>query len=98
MMDLTVRKALEEQLAHDAAHDPLTGLPNRTLLVDHLEATLARAERVGTHTAVLFVDLDRFKLVNDAMGHTAGDELLVHFTRRLNSVLRDSRPRRPHGR
>jgi diguanylate cyclase (GGDEF)-like protein/PAS domain S-box-containing protein len=90
MMDLTVRKALEEQLAHDAAHDPLTGLPNRTLIVDHLEATLARAERVGTHTAVLFVDLDRFKLVNDAMGHTAGDELLVHFTRRLSSVLRDS--------
>ena len=89
MMDLTVRKALEEQLAHDAAHDPLTGLPNRTLLVDHLEATLARAERAGTHTAVLFLDLDRFKLVNDAMGHTAGDELLVHFTRRLNSVLRD---------
>jgi diguanylate cyclase (GGDEF)-like protein/PAS domain S-box-containing protein len=90
MMDLTVRKALEEQLAHDAAHDPLTGLPNRTLLVDHLEATLARAERSGTHTAVLFVDLDRFKLVNDAMGPTAGDELLVHFTRRLNSVLRDA--------
>ena len=90
MMDLTVRKALEEKLAHDAAHDPLTGLPNRTLLVDHLEKTLARAERLGTHTAVLFVDLDRFKLVNDAMGHTAGDELLVHFTRRLNSVLRDS--------
>ena len=90
MMDLTVRKELEERLAHDAAHDPLTGLPNRTLLVDHLEATLARGERTRTHTAVLFVDLDRFKLVNDALGHTAGDELLVHFTRRLNSVLRDS--------
>jgi diguanylate cyclase (GGDEF)-like protein/PAS domain S-box-containing protein len=90
MMDLTERKELEQRLVHDAAHDPLTGLPNRTLLLDHLEATLARAERVGTHTAVLFVDLDRFKLVNDAMGHSAGDELLVHFTRRLNSVLRDS--------
>ena len=90
MMDLTVRKELEQQLAHDAAHDPLTGLPNRTLLADHLESTLARAERGGTHTAVLFLDLDRFKLVNDAMGHTAGDELLVHFTRRLRSVLRDA--------
>ncbi len=90
MMDLTERKELEQRLVHDAAHDPLTGLPNRTLLLDHLETTLARAERAGTHTAVLFVDLDRFKLVNDAMGHSAGDELLVHFTRRLNSVLRDS--------
>jgi diguanylate cyclase (GGDEF)-like protein/PAS domain S-box-containing protein len=90
IMDLTERKELEQRLAHDAAHDPLTGLPNRTLLLDHLDATLARGERAGTHTAVLFVDLDRFKLVNDAMGHIAGDELLVHFTRRLNSALRGS--------
>ena len=90
MMDLTVRKELEQRLAYDAAHDPLTGLPNRNLLVEHLDATLARTRRSDTHTAVLFLDLDRFKLVNDAMGHTAGDELLVHFTRRLNSVLRDS--------
>jgi diguanylate cyclase (GGDEF)-like protein/PAS domain S-box-containing protein len=90
IMDLTERKELEQRLAHDAAHDPLTGLPNRTLLLDHLDATLARGERAGTHTAVLFVDLDRFKLVNDAMGHIAGDELLVHFTRRLNSALRES--------
>ncbi len=90
MMDLTDRKALEQQLAHDAAHDPLTGLPNRTMLLEHLETMLARSGRTGSHTAVLFVDLDRFKLVNDAMGHTAGDELLVHFTRRLSSVLRES--------
>jgi diguanylate cyclase (GGDEF)-like protein/PAS domain S-box-containing protein len=90
IMDLTDRKELEQRLAHDAAHDPLTGLPNRALLLEHLETTLARAERAGTHTAVLFVDLDRFKLVNDAMGHLAGDELLVHFTRRLNSVLREA--------
>ncbi|MGZ6952969.1 MAG: EAL domain-containing protein [Acidimicrobiia bacterium] len=90
MMDLTDRKELEHRLAHDAAHDPLTGLPNRTLLLDHLDVTLARGQRGGTLTAVLFVDLDRFKLVNDAMGHTAGDELLIHFTRRLSSVLRDS--------
>jgi diguanylate cyclase (GGDEF)-like protein/PAS domain S-box-containing protein len=90
MTDLTERKELEQQLAHDAAHDPLTELPNRTMLLTHLESTLARSLRTGGHTAVLFVDLDRFKLVNDAMGHTAGDELLVHFTRRLNSVLRES--------
>ena len=90
LMDLTDRKHLEQRLAYDAAHDPLTALPNRTLLLDHLDATLARAERSGTLTAVLFLDLDRFKLVNDAMGHSAGDELLVHFTRRLTSVLRES--------
>ncbi len=90
LMDLTDRKHLEQRLAYDAAHDPLTALPNRTLLLDHLDATLARAERSGTRTAVLFLDLDRFKLVNDAMGHSAGDELLVHFTRRLTSVLRES--------
>ena len=90
MTDLTLRKELEERLAHDATHDPLTGLLNRTRLLEHLEQALARSERLGSLTAVLFVDLDRFKLVNDALGHTAGDELLVHFTRRLRSVLRES--------
>ena len=88
MTDLTLRKELEERLAHDATHDPLTGLLNRTRLLEHLDQALARDER--SLTAVLFVDLDRFKLVNDALGHTAGDELLVHFTRRLRSVLRES--------
>ncbi len=90
MVDLTERKRLEARLEHDAAHDPLTGLPNRTLLVHHLESTLARAQRSGCTTAALFIDLDRFKLVNDALGHAAGDELLVHFSRRLASVLRGS--------
>ena len=90
MTDLTLRKELEERLAHDATHDPLTGLLNRTRLLEHLEQALVRGERLGSLTAVLFVDLDRFKLVNDALGHTAGDELLVHFTRRLRSVLRES--------
>ncbi|MEP6623988.1 MAG: EAL domain-containing protein [Acidimicrobiia bacterium] len=90
MFDLTQRKLLEDQLEHDAAHDPLTGLPNRNLLIRHLEATVMRGQRTGALTAALFVDLDRFKLVNDALGHTAGDELLVHFSRRLLSVLRAS--------
>ncbi len=90
MFDLTERKVLENRLEHDAAHDPLTGLPNRNLLIRHLEATVMRGHRTGTLTAALFVDLDRFKLVNDALGHTAGDELLVHFSRRLLSVLRAS--------
>ncbi len=90
MSDLTERKQLEERLAHDAGHDPLTGLPNRVLLMDHLHSTIARSRRSGTVVAALFLDLDRFKLVNDAMGHAAGDELLVHFSQRLRSVLRGS--------
>ena len=90
MFDLTQRKRLEERLEHDAAHDPLTGLPNRTLLVNHLQTTIARSQRTGAITAALFVDLDRFKLVNDALGHAAGDELLVHFSRRLRTVMRES--------
>ena len=90
MFDLTERKRLENRLAHDAGHDPLTGLPNRTLLLRHLETTVARSQRNGSITAALFVDLDRFKLVNDALGHAAGDDLLIHFSRRLRSVMRTS--------
>ena len=90
MFDLTERKQLEARLEHDAMHDPLTGLPNRTLLVQHLETTLHRSHRNGGITAALFVDLDRFKLVNDALGHAAGDELLVLFSRRLLGVMRSS--------
>ena len=90
MFDLTERKQLEARLEHEAAHDPLTGLPNRTLLVHHLETTLHRSRRTGGITAALFIDLDRFKLVNDALGHAAGDELLVLFSRRLLSVMRSS--------
>ncbi len=90
MVDVTIRKELEHRLAHAAAHDPLTGLPNRARLVEHLDAALARNGVDDLVTAVLFLDLDRFKLVNDALGHGAGDELLIHFTRRLRSVLRES--------
>ena len=90
MFDVTERKPLEERLAHDAAHDPLTGLPNRTLLLETLDRALKRASRTHTYVAVLFLDLDRFKLVNDALGHAAGDDLLIAFAQRLRGVLRAS--------
>jgi diguanylate cyclase (GGDEF)-like protein len=73
---------------HAALHDPLTGLANRSLILDHLNLALARAARRGTLTAVLFLDLDDFKRVNDTLGHAAGDELLVSVARRLGPAVR----------
>jgi diguanylate cyclase (GGDEF)-like protein/PAS domain S-box-containing protein len=90
MFDVTERKALEDRLAHDAAHDPLTDLPNRTSLLETLDRALKRASRTDLHVAVLFIDLDRFKLVNDALGHAAGDDLLIAVAHRLRSTLRVS--------
>jgi diguanylate cyclase (GGDEF)-like protein/PAS domain S-box-containing protein len=78
----------EERMRHDAVHDPLTGLANRTLLRDRLEHALARSERDGGETGVLFVDLDNFKQVNDAYGHAAGDAVLVELGRRLRTAVR----------
>jgi diguanylate cyclase (GGDEF)-like protein/PAS domain S-box-containing protein len=78
----------EGQLSHQAHHDPLTGLPNRILFHELLEHALARSVRVNTAVAVLFLDLDRFKVVNDSLGHDAGDALLAVLARRLESVLR----------
>jgi diguanylate cyclase (GGDEF)-like protein/PAS domain S-box-containing protein len=89
LQDITERKQSEEQLRHDAFHDPLTGLPNRALFADHVKLTIARAKRVATRRfAVLFCDLDRFKVINDSLGHVAGDQLLVEVARRLESCLR----------
>jgi diguanylate cyclase (GGDEF)-like protein len=86
--DVTERKALEEQLYHQAFHDPLSGLPNRALFMDRLEHALARANRRGDKVAVLFTDLDNFKVINDSLGHEVGDQLLVAVVERLKGCLR----------
>jgi diguanylate cyclase (GGDEF)-like protein len=82
------RKRAEVELAHQALHDPLTGLPNRTLFLDRLGLALARAQRRDAAVAVLFLDLDRFKVINDSLGHETGDRLLVEVAARLEAVLR----------
>ncbi len=82
------RKRVEAELAHQALHDSLTGLPNRALFIDRLAQALTRIERHATCIAVLFCDLDRFKVVNDSLGHDAGDRLLVDVASRIDSVLR----------
>ena len=86
--DVTERKALQDQVAHQAMHDSLTGLPNRVLFADRLGHALARAARSGANSAVLYIDLDEFKAINDAMGHVAGDQLLRIVSERLQSLLR----------
>ena len=82
------RKQLEERLAHQAFHDPLTNLANRVLLSERLEHALARSRRAGERVTVLFVDLDDFKNVNDTLGHATGDQILVELSRRLASCVR----------
>src|SRR5918994_6045480 len=86
--DVTERKALEEQLRHQALHDPLSGLPNRALFMDRLEHALARANRRGSKVAVIFTDLDNFKVINDSLGHKMGDQLLVAVAERLKDCVR----------
>jgi diguanylate cyclase (GGDEF)-like protein/PAS domain S-box-containing protein len=86
--DVTELKRSEEKVAFQAYHDNLTGLPNRAQLRDRLETALAHACRHGTYSALLFMDLDRFKTINDSLGHQAGDELLIQFSIRLHKLLR----------
>jgi diguanylate cyclase (GGDEF)-like protein/PAS domain S-box-containing protein len=88
LIDTTDRKRLESRLIHDALHDPLTGLANRVLLRDHLERAVARRERSGGSVALLFVDLDDFKRINDSYGHAAGDQILVRIAERLVGAVR----------
>ncbi len=84
-----LRRALA-QSAHLATHDTLTGLPNRALFRDRIEQSVAWSRREGTALAVLYLDLDRFKEVNDSLGHTAGDQLLIGVTKRLRACVRET--------
>ena len=82
------RKKLERELSHQSLHDPLTGLPNRTLFLDRLEVARARLARHNDGLAIIFLDLDNFKVVNDTLGHDVGDELLVAVSERLKTLMR----------
>ena len=90
MLDITKRKEAEEQIAFLAYHDKLTGLPNRVLFDELLELSLARARRHGLGVSVISVDIDNFKLVNDSLGHEAGDELIVLVAERLREATRET--------
>ncbi len=88
--DVTQRILLEKQLEHQAMHDSLTGLPNRVLMLDRLHQLLEKAKRDHSLFAIIFFDLDRFKLINDSIGHDAGDELLKTVAKRLEFTLRQT--------
>jgi diguanylate cyclase (GGDEF)-like protein/PAS domain S-box-containing protein len=88
--NITEKKLYEEQLNHLAHHDSLTGLPNRLLFNDRLSRSLAQASRDGNSIAVLFLDLDRFKQINDSLGHSAGDLLLQSVSERLRNCIREA--------
>jgi diguanylate cyclase (GGDEF)-like protein/PAS domain S-box-containing protein len=88
LVDTTDQKRMEARLLHDALHDPLTGLANRVLFRDHVERALASSRRARTKVALLFLDLDDFKVINDSLGHRAGDRLLVEVAHRLSGAIR----------
>jgi diguanylate cyclase (GGDEF)-like protein/PAS domain S-box-containing protein len=87
--DISDHVAFEQQLTYHAFHDALTNLPNRRLFLDRLQHAIERAGRSGERHAVLFIDVDRFKVANDSLGHQAGDQLLVEIARRLLAIARD---------
>ncbi|MDO8931490.1 MAG: EAL domain-containing protein [Rhodocyclaceae bacterium] len=87
--DVSGARKLTQQMSHQATHDALTGLPNRILLQDHLDSTLELAAQTGRALAVMFLDLDRFKVVNDTLGHAVGDRLLREVAERLKECLRE---------
>jgi diguanylate cyclase (GGDEF)-like protein/PAS domain S-box-containing protein len=87
--DITDRRRLESELSHQATHDPLTDLPNRTLLEDRLRQAVGRLRRDSTSITLFFIDLDGFKAVNDTLGHQVGDVVLVEIGRRLRHLIRD---------
>lgn len=89
-LDISERKQAEQEIAQLAYYDALTGLPNRRLLVDRLQHAVATGRRTGSHGALMFVDLDHFKHLNDAMGHLVGDMLLKQVAERMNSVVREN--------
>jgi len=86
--DISENLQQQEALKHQAQHDALTGLPNRVLINDRLEVALSKMKRLGTKLALLYLDLDNFKHINDAFGHTAGDDLLIELSRRLANLMR----------
>ncbi|MRW89734.1 EAL domain-containing protein [Duganella sp. FT80W] len=88
--DISQRKQFEEELMHLARHDALTGLANRTLLLDRVAQAIAQARRSGAQVAMLFLDLDRFKTINDSLGHDAGDRVVIEVGRRLKQAVRDA--------
>jgi diguanylate cyclase (GGDEF)-like protein/PAS domain S-box-containing protein len=89
VVDISDRKRAEEQIEFHAYHDVLTALPNRKLFTDRLRHSLSRAKRAGRSLAVMFIDIDHFKTINDTLGHTAGDDLLLEMARRLRACVRD---------
>ncbi len=90
LTDISELKRVQELIIHNALHDPLTDLPNRTLLLERLKLAIKRSKRSKNyHYAVLFIDLDRFKVVNDSLGHSIGDQLLIHIAKRFKARLRD---------
>ena len=89
-VDLTERKSIEENLRLSAFHDELTKLPNRRLLLDRLERAMLKSKRQNSHVAVLFLDLNKFKQLNDSHGHHVGDLMLIEVARRLRQIVRES--------